>query len=829
MKAQLILHEAKRLYDLGFGIHWLKPHSKMPVESGWTTGERKSWEHLKSTFRANYNIGTRLGSASKIGENYLCVIDVDVKGTLPHHKEEAYFALSQLIGESNFLNFPTVASGRGGGSAHFYCVTSEPFQTFNFAESSEIVKVKMPSKTPSKKEREGLTSEELKAGYRTSRAWEISLYSEGRQVVLPPSTHPDTGKEYKWGERIASVDDFPLFDFHSAQKSEERDSKRSVRCSNEETDRGENGSEGAHSYLKTPRPHEVNDNAFSFEVVEGLDLAWVDVSEKVRDLIVDGVWKGEKINRSDFIPVAANALFALGLDRNEVLTILTDPSTELGSCGYEHAKTKSRERAAKWVWKYSVAKVENERSAKHVFGSVPIDDEGGVPLTKEEGEEQAKEFIASPADNGFYERGPKGAKKPLYGALMRVFDAEHPFKSIADMKCVYVFNGTHYVDMAPIEIKGFAETKFNPKPDEKIRNEFLAKVLANNLARREFFTRSTEGCINFKNGILDLNEQDSALLPHSPEFGFRGVLPYEYSPKARCPVFERWIDGVMMGDEALVHILQEFMGYIVRGGEYKYHKALWLEGVGRNGKSTFIDVLKALIGAGNYSALSIKSILTDKFAGADLDGKIANFSEETSPQELSDSGPFKNLTGNGDVFAQKKFGDPFIFRNRAKLVMTYNTIPDLKDLSPGMLSRPLIVPFKKIIADEEMDREIGSKLMEELSGIFNFALDGWKRLERQQGFTRSEKSDLAMRKIKEESCNVYQWVETHVEFMDSNFGDESEVVIAPKDLYSSYMKQERYAFKYIEFCRRLRAHPEMAQRAFRNRKGMPNFRGVLVT
>ena len=116
--------------------------------------------------------------------------------------------------------------------------------------------------------------------------------------------------------------------------------------------------------------------------------------------------------------------------------------------------------------------------------------------------------------------------------------------------------------------------------------------------------------------------------------------------------------------------------------------------------------LKALIGHGNYSTLSIKQIINDKFSSADLDGKIANFSEETSPEELSDSGSFKNLTGDGELLAQKKYGDPYSFRNRAKLIMTYNEVPVLKDLSPGMLSRPIIVPWKKDLTDESTQDRI---------------------------------------------------------------------------------------------------------------------------
>lgn len=821
MREQLTLAEAKRLHKMGFAIHWLKPNSKMPLESGWTSGPRKDWKELIRSFQARFNIGVRLGEASKIGSHYLCVIDVDVKSTVPHHREEAEEALEKLLSIGGVSKLPVVESGRGGGSKHLYCKTDEPFKTFNFAESDKLVLVKMPSKSPSKKEIEELTEKQIKDGWRLSRAWEISLYSEGRQVVLPPSIHPDSGKEYKWEKLIRDENSIPVFDIEKVK------AEKGLTASKSESGRAHSRNETAHSRSTHARIRQDQDKSFSFKIVEGLDVAFTGVSEKIVTLIRDGMWKGEKINRSDFLPVAAQALFKARCSLDEVMTILTDQENELGCCGYDHAKTKNRMRAGYWVYRYSVKKVESEFSAKTSFASEPIDENGGRVLSDEEAKAQAEGLESNPEEMGFYKKGERGALKPMYGALLKAFEIEHPYKTIADMKCVYTFNKTHYQDATPIEIKGYAERKFTPKPDEKIRNEFLTKVLANNIVRREFFHQTTEGCLNFQNGILDLNVSD-ALKAHSPDYGFRGVLPYNYDPKARCPTFRRWIKNIMMGDEALVNILQEYMGYIIRGGEYKYHKALWLDGVGRNGKSTFIDVLKSLIGVGNFSVLSIKSLMQDKFAGADLDGKIANFSEETSPQELADSGPFKNLTGNGDVFAQKKFGDPFSFRNRAKLVMSYNTIPDLKDLSPGMLSRPLIIPFKKLITEDEMDREIGKKLNEELSGIFNFALEGWHRLEAQGGFTRSEKSEFAMKKVKEESCNVFQWVENSLEFVDANFGEESDMVAKPKDLYSAYVKSERYPFKFIEFCRRLNTHPEMKLRHTKNEKRQAVYEGVIL-
>lgn len=746
------LKAARALYKRGFAVIWLHPKSKRPVESGWTTGERKPWVYLESTYREGYNVGVRTGTPSKIDGMYLACIDVDIKN--PEYRAKALASLKVLVGDKVC---PEVRSGSGHGSRHLYCLTPEPFKMITVEKHPD---------------------------------WEICVYSDGRQMVLPPSIHPDSGKEYVWK---TSWEDAPLPTMEFERPA-------------------------SHAPKSAKPIGDTTTTYFKFEP-EPVMLECLDISKS----ILEGIKNGTGVSdRSSFLFTCSMALVSAGATENEVLSVLTDTRYYIGSCAFEHAQTSDRARAAQWVHRYTLKKVSTERDPTQVFTKVGDGVELAVRvLSPAEIEAQTTELMEGAwksEENGFYYRGKKGALIPDYKALLDHFSEAQPFKTIADMKAVYTFNGTHYVDCTPIEIKAFAEVNFCPDPEEKIRAEFYSKILANNVNRRNFFTDSTEGKVNFKNGVLDLNVSDTELMDHSPEFGFRGVLPYDFDPFATCPVFKEWLSGIMLDDDELIAVLQEFMGYVVRGGDYKYHKALWLGGVGRNGKSTFVDLLKALIGIGNFSVLSIKGLMTDKFAGADLDGKIANFSEETSPQELADSGPFKNLTGDGDIFAQKKYGDPYSFRNRAKLIMTYNQIPDLKDLSPGMLSRPLIVPFLKVIGEGEQDRGIKKKLFAELSGIFNFALDGWRRLELQEGFSKSEKSDTALQKIKEESCNVFQWVENHISMNGERppgspkpeFG--SEGTYRANDLYSLYSRHEKFTFKAPEFYRRLNAHPGVKNR-----------------
>ncbi len=174
--------EVKRLWDLGFAIHWLKPKSKVPVSSGWTSGERATVEELNATFRPEYNYGVRLGGASRVSGAFLAIVDVDVKSSLPADRREAIARAIAIFPQ--IKDGPHLLSGRGNGSRHYYVRVAEPIKGGgHLARSEKLVKVKMPSAEPSKREAEELTDAEIADGWRLRAAWEVSLLCEGQQAV----------------------------------------------------------------------------------------------------------------------------------------------------------------------------------------------------------------------------------------------------------------------------------------------------------------------------------------------------------------------------------------------------------------------------------------------------------------------------------------------------------------------------------------------------------------------------------------------------------------------------------------------------------------------
>nr|WP_245310731.1 bifunctional DNA primase/polymerase [Bradyrhizobium valentinum] len=146
----------------------------------WSTERVTSLATLTKTHRDGYNLGVRLGEPSFFNDLYLHCIDLDIRD--PDKADEAWGALLELIPEARSL--PSVISGSMGESRHLYFLTDRPFPSKKLRHSTEKI-----------------IGKDKKAHW----AWEIERFGTGKQVVVPPSIHPDTGKRYKW-EREWPVD-----------------------------------------------------------------------------------------------------------------------------------------------------------------------------------------------------------------------------------------------------------------------------------------------------------------------------------------------------------------------------------------------------------------------------------------------------------------------------------------------------------------------------------------------------------------------------------------------------------------------------------------------
>ncbi|RRT86252.1 hypothetical protein EGI88_15405 [Empedobacter falsenii] len=204
-----------------------------------------------------------------------------------------------------------------------------------------------------------------------------------------------------------------------------------------------------------------------------------------------------------------------------------------------------------------------------------------------------------------------------------------------------------------------------------------------------------------------------------------------------------------------------------------------LYGSGANGKSVFYEVITALIGKENITSYSLQSLTNETgYQRAKLENVLLNYAPEIS----SKMNPtiFKQLASGEEVEARLPYGEPFIMSNYAKFLFNCNELPKETEQTKGYFRRFIIVPFNVTIPEEEQDKSLHTKIIDnELSGILNWALEGLERLIEQQGFTQVDEVNEMLKQFKLESDSVAM-------FIDEGYTKSTKGHYLVSDLYKNY-------------------------------------------
>lgn len=277
----------------------------------------------------------------------------------------------------------------------------------------------------------------------------------------------------------------------------------------------------------------------------------------------------------------------------------------------------------------------------------------------------------------------------------------------------------------------------------------------------EEVTPSDARYIAFKNGIYDL--VTDTLLPYSPEYVITNRIPWNYIPDAQSELAERTLNKLACDDPSIVALLQECIGYcFYRRNELG--KAFILTGDKSNGKSTFLDVIKYMLGDENISALDLKE-LGDRFSTSMMFGKLANLGDDIGDDFLSGTqvSTFKKIVTGNRIKAERKGQDPFEFNPYIKMLFSANDIPRMKDKTGAVLRRLVIIPFNATftVDDPDFDPYIKYKLVEQgsIEYLIRVGIEGLRRVIQQNHFTQSERVDREIKEYEEENNPIAGFIE----------------------------------------------------------------------
>lgn len=229
------------------------------------------------------------------------------------------------------------------------------------------------------------------------------------------------------------------------------------------------------------------------------------------------------------------------------------------------------------------------------------------------------------------------------------------------------------------------------------------------------------GC---KNGVLDLRA--GKMIEARPDQRITRSTNLEYGPLAECPRWLQFLGEVFAGDDDLIAFVKRAVGYSLTG-DISAQVLFLLYGSGANGKSTFLNVLRDLLGtyAGNtpfstFEFIDRNAQTNDIAALAGL--RLVTSSETRDGAKLNEA-RIKSITGGDPITARFLNHEFFTFHPHFKLWLAVNHKPSVNDDSHGFWRRLRLIPFTQRF-DPKQEPELPEILKSELPGILAWALEG---------------------------------------------------------------------------------------------------------
>ena len=348
------------------------------------------------------------------------------------------------------------------------------------------------------------------------------------------------------------------------------------------------------------------------------------------------------------------------------------------------------------------------------------------------------------------------------------------------LKCV---NGTLYTLDGPVEDESEIKQRILENIEEYVTSG-LSKKVTNILETIKLLAFSDpfpieQDCIHLQNGVYHLPDgsfQESRLF-------CQNRLPVKYDPKAASP--DRWLTFLHeLLDDADIPTLQEYLGYCLIPST-KGQKMLMLIGKGGEGKSRIGVVMNAIFGF-NMNTTSIQKVENNRFARADLEGKLLMVDDDLDMNALTKTNYVKSIvTAELRMDLERKKEQSYQGQLYVRFLCFGNgALTALHDRSDGFFRRQIILTTRDKPADRFDDPFLAEKLIAEKEGIFLWMLDGMRRLiANHYHFTISQRAKDNISSAVRDANNI-------LDFLDSEgyVAFKADYESSTKNLYAAYKR-----------------------------------------
>ena len=265
--------------------------------------------------------------------------------------------------------------------------------------------------------------------------------------------------------------------------------------------------------------------------------------------------------------------------------------------------------------------------------------------------------------------------------------------------------------------------------------------------------------INLKNTRFDIRTSKCLEFTHEAiEFD---RIPVVYDPSAYCADLDKMLNRVFLADREVIDLFEEMIGACLLKHN-RYQKAFMLYGVGSNGKSTILNLIKTFLGSRNYSSMALEKV-TERFNTAELENMLANIGDDIDNVTIKDTGTLKKLFAGNSIQVERKGERPYSIEPFATHIYSANYIPRSFDKSDGFYRRWLFIPFNAKFSPQDPDYDplIEDKITSDnaLSYLLNIGIRGAQRLIKNGKFTEPQSVKDALEAYKNDNSTTLSWIE----------------------------------------------------------------------
>lgn len=302
------------------------------------------------------------------------------------------------------------------------------------------------------------------------------------------------------------------------------------------------------------------------------------------------------------------------------------------------------------------------------------------------------------------------------------------------------YAGSHWEAIDDDEVQRHIAREYGHLPSARKSSDIKGiMTLMAKLCKKQLQDTAITG-VNFANGVLT---EDLQIVSHSKAYGMTYTLPFRYigedHPDYKEPIrflaFLEEVWGHCPDYHDRVQALQEAIAATIFGAGTTYARVILLYGLAQTGKTQLLNIVSSLVPEDKISTVP-PNVWGDKFEPVTMANSLLNIGGELSENKLIDGMTFKQIVEGSPVPAQYKNGQVFTMRCKATHWFASNYLPKTRDNSEGFNRRWLIFTFDKIVQQSKKKVNLSTQIIaEEREAIIAWAVKAFPRLKLKNDYT----------------------------------------------------------------------------------------------